>query len=123
MELKVSVACAQELCRMVETDTTPLFEGAHRISCALGPGAQERLHKNLGQTYLQVLEGLLGKRGWGLWIAVGRTLEVETLGNHHQCQCPWRMTFSKAHLTTASRHEFSEAQTKQQTGWEGSPTC
>ena len=29
---------------------TPLLEGTHWISCALGPRAKQGLHKNLGQT-------------------------------------------------------------------------
>ena len=40
---------------------TPLLEGAHRLSCALGPMAKQRLHRNLCHTYLQVLEDILGK--------------------------------------------------------------
>ena len=41
---------------------TPLFKGAHRLSCALGPRVKQRLHRNLGQTCLQFLEDLLGKQ-------------------------------------------------------------
>ena len=49
---------------------TPILEGAHKVSCALGPRAKQGLHKNLGQTYLQVLEDLLGRQGQ-LWLIVG----------------------------------------------------
>ena len=46
---------------------TPLLEGARRVLCALGPMAKQGLHRNLGQLYLWVLKGLLGK----LWLTVG----------------------------------------------------
>ena len=39
----------------------PLLEGAHRIPCALNPRAKQGLLKNLGQTYLEVIEGILEK--------------------------------------------------------------
>ena len=62
------------------TTETPLLKGAHRFSCALGPRAKLRLHKNLGQTYLWILEALLGKQ----WVTVahcrGRTLEAKVSG-------------------------------------------
>ena len=40
---------------------TPLLKGSHRVSCAVGPRAKQRLHRNWGQTFLQFLEELLGK--------------------------------------------------------------
>ena len=40
----------------------PLLESAHKVSRALGPRAKQWLHRSLGQTYLQVLKGLL--RRW-----------------------------------------------------------
>ena len=49
-----------------------LLEGAHRLSCALGLRTKQRLHRNLGQTYLQILEDLLGKEE--------AHLEAEVLG-------------------------------------------
>ena len=59
-----------------ETET-PFLRGIHRISCALGPREKQRLHKKLGQTYLQILEDLLGKQG----VTCGkRTLEARVLG-------------------------------------------
>lgn len=42
--------------------TRPLLESAHKVSCALGPRVKQGLFKNLGQTYLQVLEGILGRQ-------------------------------------------------------------
>lgn len=42
---------------------TPLLDGPHRVSHALGHGAKQWFHRSLGQTYLQVLESLL--RRWG----------------------------------------------------------
>ena len=48
----------------IEEIGTPLLKGAHRVSCALDPRAKQRIHKNLGQTYLQILEDLLGKQGY-----------------------------------------------------------
>ena len=40
----------------------PLLEGAHTVSHALGLRAKQWLHQSLGQTYLQVLEHLLGRQ-------------------------------------------------------------
>ena len=42
-------ACVQELHRAGETET-PFLKGAHRFSCVLGPRAEPRLHRNVGQT-------------------------------------------------------------------------
>ena len=55
------------------------MEDAHRLSCALGPRAKRGLHKNLGQTYLQVLEAPLGKQEAAVACggSGGRTLEAE----------------------------------------------
>ena len=61
----------------LEETETPLLEGAHRLSCALGPRANQVLHKNLGQTYLRVLEGLLGKQRVAVARFGDRTLEAE----------------------------------------------
>ena len=36
----------------------PLLEGTHRMPYALGPRVKQGCHKNLGQTYLQVLKGI-----------------------------------------------------------------
>ena len=73
----------------------PLLEGAHRIQCALGPRAKQRLHKNLGQTYLWVLEGLLGKQGSAVPHSGGMTLDAEIPGNNHCHELPWKLPFWK----------------------------
>ena len=39
----------------------PFLEGAHRLSCALGPRTKQGLGENLGWTQLWFLEDLLGK--------------------------------------------------------------
>ena len=51
----------QELHR-AEGNRDALLEGAHKVSRALGPSTKEYLHRNLGYTYLQLLEGLLGRQ-------------------------------------------------------------
>ena len=60
---------------------TPFVKGTHRLWCARGPRAKQRLHSNLSQTCLWFLEDLLGKQGW-LWLVVvrGRTLEAKVSG-------------------------------------------
>ena len=65
-----------------ETET-PFLKGTHRISCALGPRAKQRLHRNLAQISLQFLEELLGKRGDCslLW---EKPIGGKVLGNNHQ---------------------------------------
>ena len=68
LALQSSGAHAQELHRM-GGNGTPLLKGEYKISCALGPRAKQRLHRNLGQTWLQVLENLLGK--WSHWLTLG----------------------------------------------------
>ena len=62
LELKASRACHRSSTGLKETET-PLLEGAHRIPCALGPRGKQGLHKNLSQTYLQIIEGIQGKQG------------------------------------------------------------
>ena len=39
------------------------MKGTHRLSCALGPRAKQRLHRKLGQTYLRLMEDLLRREG------------------------------------------------------------
>ena len=51
-----------------------------RFSYALGPRAQQRLHRNLDQTRLQFLEDLLGKQGVTVVCCRGRTLEAKVSG-------------------------------------------
>lgn len=45
---------------------TPLLEGAYKILCV----QKQLLLRSVGQTYLLVLEGLLGRQGW-LCISLG----------------------------------------------------
>ena len=42
---------------------TPPLEGTHKVSRTLWPSRKQELHISLGCTYLQILEGLLGRRG------------------------------------------------------------
>ena len=62
---------------------TLFFKDAHRLLYALGPRAKRRLHRNLGQTWLQFLEDLLGKRGdcGSLW---GKDIGGKGIQNIHQ---------------------------------------
>ena len=62
LEMKASGACTQEL-HGTWGNRYLILKRQHRFSCALGPRAKQKLHGNLGQTYLQFLEGLLGKQG------------------------------------------------------------
>ena len=62
-----------------ETDT-PLLEGTHRVSCEMSPREKWRLSKNQGQTYLWILEDLLGKQRAAVVCYEVRTLEAEVLG-------------------------------------------
>ena len=57
-----------------------LLKSAYRLSCAQGPGAKQRLHRNLGQTCLRFLEDLLGKQGVAVARCGGRTLEAKVSG-------------------------------------------
>ena len=47
---------------MRETDTI-LLEGTQKVSHALGPSTKQYLCRNLGYSYLGVLECLLGRQG------------------------------------------------------------
>ena len=62
---------------------TPLLKGPHRVLCALGPRAKQRLHRNLGQTCLLFLEDPMEKQGvsGSLW---GKDIGGKGLRNHHQ---------------------------------------
>ena len=42
---------------------TPFLKGTHRLSCALNPREEQSLQGNLGQTWPQFLEDILGKQG------------------------------------------------------------
>ena len=71
LELRASGPCAQELHGTGKNGDSTL-ESAHRLSCALGPRAKQRFHRNLGQTCLQFLEDLLGKQGVTMSCSGGR---------------------------------------------------
>ena len=58
------------------------LQDAHKVLCALGPRVKQELHKNLGQTYLWVLEGLLGRQMSAV-SHCGAGLEVEVPENIH----------------------------------------
>ena len=76
MALKASGAFVQELHETGRNGDPILERGTQAFR------AKQRLHRNLGQTWLQFLEDLLGKQGvtvaYGLlW---GKALEAEVLG-------------------------------------------
>ena len=73
----------------------PLLEGAHRISSALGPRTKEGLYKNLGQTYLQIMKGILGKQWADVACCGDRTLETEVLGMFISMSFPEGCYFGK----------------------------
>ena len=60
----------QGLSTGLEETETLLLVGAHRISCTMGPRTKQGNHKNLNQTYLQILDGFLESRG-RVWLIVG----------------------------------------------------
>ena len=77
--LKASRAWAQKLHRTgANRDFTP--GGVTRGFMCTGSHGKAGTHKNLGQTYLQVLEGLLGKQGMAVAYCGGMTLEAEVQG-------------------------------------------
>ena len=56
-------------------------------------GQKPQFHRSLGQTYLLVLEGLLGREGC-LWLTLGtRTLVVDVSGSIYLCELSWRLTY------------------------------
>ena len=65
----------------------------HKVSCSLGPRAKQWLHRSLGQTYLCVLEGLLGR----CWSTVahrrGKDTGPEAPRNVHQHELSQRLPF------------------------------
>ena len=97
----------------------PFVEAAHRVSCALGPRAKKELPKNLGQTYLWVLKGLLEKERVAMAHCGGKILKMEALGNNHWCEPPWKLPFWKNMAPTIRAEKL---QAKQQTGWKYSTT-
>ena len=47
-----------------------------RVSCTLGPRAKQGVHKDMGKTYLWVLEGLSGKHGLPVDCCGGTTVII-----------------------------------------------
>lgn len=71
---------------------TSFLVGTHMVSCALGLRAKQGLHKNLGQTYLWVLEGLQGMQKSAVahrgartlrWRPQGIIIAMSSLGGWH----------------------------------------
>ena len=87
------------------------LKGTLRSPCALGPRAEQGLHRNLGQTCLQGLKDLLGKGGWlpRLWQQNKWHSIVGIRGGCH----------FQENLTPPIRAEKPQA--KQQTRWEHTP--
>ena len=104
---------------------TSLLEGAHKISHALGPRAKQWLHRRLGQTYLWVLEGLLGR--WGSAVAHCGGKETDARGPR-EYSLEWALPDvttlalrpGPTQLPAASNAQTLQAQ--QPTGWEYSHT-
>ena len=65
-----------------ETET-PFLKDAHRLSCALGPRAKQKLHRNLGQTRM-VLGESPGKTGGDRDSMWGNDSGGKGLWNNHQ---------------------------------------
>ena len=90
---------------------TPLLEDAHKVSCAPRAGKKQWLHRNLGKTYLLVLEGLL--RRWGqLSHTMGtRTLVTEVPESTHWCELSCRLPFWYEDLAhqKVCRHQCCDA--------------
>ena len=63
---------------------TPCLEGTDRFSCILDPKAKKGLHKNLGQPYLWVLEGLLQQLGMAVAHCGNKILETDVPEINHQ---------------------------------------
>ena len=72
---------------------TPLLEGTHKASRALGPRAKQCLRKSLDQTDLQVLEGLLRRRGSGVAHCGEKDTGDRGTGNIRQRELSWRPPF------------------------------
>ena len=76
------------------------------------PGKKPRPHNRLGQTYLLVLEGLLWRWGWRLWLTAGTgTLAVVVLGSFHWHEPSGRLPLSHQDLSPpkACRRQCWEA--------------
>ena len=104
----------------LEETETPFLKGTNKFSCALGPRAKLWLHKNLGQTYLYVLESLLGRQGLAMAHCRGRNWRQRAQGiitgvssprGHHFGNKAW------AHPRACSP-SAGISQAKQPTQWE-----
>ena len=107
-----------------ETEIPPL-EGAHKVSRALGPRAKQWIHRSLSQTYLQVLEVLLGRQGSAMAHCGGK----DTVGGGpREYSSVWILSEVAilASRPGPTQHTAGSsagmAQAKQPTGWEHSPT-
>ena len=120
LALKASGACVQELHR-TGGNREPFLEGAHRLSCALGARAEQRLHGNLGQTLTAVLGRHPRKAGVNVACCEGRTLKAKALRNIQQ-QC----LSLEVSILGKSGHTHQPAvekpQGEQQPRWDHSPT-
>ena len=94
------------------------MKDTHRHSRTLGPSAKQSLHKNLGQTYLWILEDLLEKQVVTLAHCEERSLEKKFLGIIKIMNAPGGGHSGK--LAPPIRAENPQA--KQQTRWEHSST-
>ena len=56
-----------------------ILEGAHEVSHALGLSTKQYLHRNLGYTYLGVLEGLLGRQRSTIVPREGKDIGIRSL--------------------------------------------
>lgn len=72
-------AYVQELYRAGENRNSA-SEGVYKVSHALGPREN---HKSRGQTYLWILEGLLGRQWMAVAYCGARTLVAEVQGTIH----------------------------------------
>ena len=107
-----------------ETET-PLFEGTHKVSCALGPWAKQWLHRSLGQTYLWVLEALLGRRGSAVAHCRGKDTGGRDAMQFSSEWAPLVVTILALRPGPTQQPEGSSAgtpQAKQPTAWEHRPT-
>ena len=99
LALRASWVVLRNLMGLRKTETL-LLTDTHRLSCAQGPRAKQRLHRNLGQTCLQLLEDLLGKQGGDCGSLCGKDIGGKSLRNNHQCEFLWGGHFgNKSHPT------------------------
>lgn len=91
LALKASTVWVQELHWTSENRDYTLGRRPFKVSCTMDPRAKQWLSKNLGQTYLWVLEGLLWlimKTGHWLQRPQG-IISVSSPGSHHFGDKTW----------------------------------